>query len=73
MTLPLVPPIKPQLARTAKALPEGDEWSYEPKYDGFRMLAYRDGDEAAPEALASGQPVQWEDTRPVAPGRSNPP
>jgi ATP-dependent DNA ligase len=45
MTLPLVPPIKPQLARTAKALPEGDEWHYEPKYDGFRMLAYRDGDE----------------------------
>ena len=45
MTLPLVPPIKPQLARTAKALPEGDEWRYEPKYDGFRMLAYRDGDE----------------------------
>lgn len=45
MTLPLVPPIKPQLARTAKALPEGDEWRYEPKYDGFRMLAYRDGGE----------------------------
>jgi ATP-dependent DNA ligase len=43
MTLPLSPPIKPQLARTAKALPEGDEWRYEPKYDGFRMLAYRDG------------------------------
>ena len=45
MSLPLSPPIKPQLARTAKALPEGDEWRYEPKYDGFRMLAYRDGDE----------------------------
>jgi ATP-dependent DNA ligase len=45
VALPLSPPIKPQLARTAKALPEGDEWRYEPKYDGFRMLAYRDGDE----------------------------
>jgi ATP-dependent DNA ligase len=45
MTLPLSPPIKPALARTAKALPEGDEWLYEPKYDGFRMLAYRDGGE----------------------------
>jgi ATP-dependent DNA ligase len=46
MALPLSPPIKPQLAKTAKALPEGDEWRYEPKYDGFRMLIYRDGDEA---------------------------
>jgi ATP-dependent DNA ligase len=45
MALPLSPPIKPQLARGAKALPEGDEWRYEPKYDGFRMLIYRDGDE----------------------------
>jgi ATP-dependent DNA ligase len=45
MALPLSPPIKPQLARTAKALPEGEEWLYEPKYDGFRMLAYRDGRE----------------------------
>jgi ATP-dependent DNA ligase len=45
VTLPLSPPIKPQLARGAKALPEGDEWLYEPKYDGFRMLAYRDGDD----------------------------
>jgi ATP-dependent DNA ligase len=46
VALPLSPPIKPALARTAKALPEGEEWLYEPKYDGFRMLAYRDGDEA---------------------------
>lgn len=45
MALPLSPPIKPQLARSAKALPEGDDWRYEPKYDGFRMLAFRDGDE----------------------------
>jgi ATP-dependent DNA ligase len=43
VALPLTPPIKPQLARTAKALPDGDEWRYEPKYDGFRMLAFRDG------------------------------
>ncbi|HEX2070482.1 MAG TPA: ATP-dependent DNA ligase [Thermoleophilaceae bacterium] len=45
MALPLAPPIKPQLARTAKEIPEGDEWRYEPKYDGFRMLIYRDGGE----------------------------
>ncbi len=45
MTLPLSPPIKPALARSAKELPEGEGWLYEPKYDGFRMIIYRDGDE----------------------------
>jgi ATP-dependent DNA ligase len=45
VTLPLAPPIKPQLARSAKELPEGEEWRYEPKYDGFRTLAFRDGGE----------------------------
>jgi ATP-dependent DNA ligase len=45
MTLPLEPPIKPQLARSAKALPEGEEWRYEPKWDGFRTIAFRDGDD----------------------------
>ena len=45
MTLPLQPPIKPQLARSAKALPEGDGWRYEPKWDGFRTLVFRDGDD----------------------------
>jgi len=46
MSLPLAPPIKPQLARSRKELPEGDEWAYEPKYDGFRTLAFVDGEEA---------------------------
>lgn len=45
MKLPLKPPVKPQLARSAKALPEGDDWRYEPKWDGFRTIAFRDGDE----------------------------
>lgn len=45
MTLPLKPPLKPQLARSAKELPEGDEWRYEPKWDGFRIIAFRDGDD----------------------------
>ncbi|MGI9082111.1 MAG: ATP-dependent DNA ligase [Thermoleophilaceae bacterium] len=45
MTLPLRPPIKPQLARSAKELPRGEEWRYEPKWDGFRTIAFRDGDE----------------------------
>ncbi|HET8954812.1 MAG TPA: ATP-dependent DNA ligase [Solirubrobacterales bacterium] len=43
MTLPLEPPIKPQLALTRKALPEGEEWAYEPKLDGFRAIVFVDG------------------------------
>ncbi len=45
MALPLSPPLKPQLALSRKELPEGDEWAYEPKYDGFRSLAFVDGEE----------------------------
>jgi ATP-dependent DNA ligase len=45
MALPLAPPIKPQLAKTAKELPEGEGWRYEPKWDGFRTIVFRDGDD----------------------------
>jgi ATP-dependent DNA ligase len=45
MTLPLKPPVLPQLARSAKTLPQGDGWSYEPKWDGFRAIAFVDGDD----------------------------
>jgi ATP-dependent DNA ligase len=42
MALPLTPPVLPQLARSAKAIPAGD-YAYEPKWDGFRALAFVDG------------------------------
>ena len=42
---PLKPPIQPQLALSRKQLPEDEGWAYEPKYDGFRALAFVDGDE----------------------------
>ncbi len=45
MALPLSPPIKPQLARPAKELPEREGWRFEPKWDGFRTLVFRDGDD----------------------------
>ena len=45
MTLPLAPPLKPQLALSRKALPEGDEYVYEIKLDGFRCIAFVDGDD----------------------------
>jgi ATP-dependent DNA ligase len=37
--------MKPQLAKSAKELPDGDGWVYEPKWDGFRTIVFRDGDE----------------------------
>ncbi len=45
MTLPLAPPVLPQLAKTARALPAGPGWVYEPKWDGFRALAFVDDGE----------------------------
>ncbi len=45
MAFPIKPPVKPQLALARKVLPEGEEWAYEPKYDGFRALAFVDGDD----------------------------
>ena len=45
MTLPLKPPIEPQLARGKPELPIGEQWEYEPKYDGFRAIAFVDGDQ----------------------------
>ena len=45
MPLPLSPPVKPQLARSSRELPAGEGWRYEPKWDGFRTIAFRDGDD----------------------------
>ncbi|MGZ6643180.1 MAG: ATP-dependent DNA ligase [Solirubrobacteraceae bacterium] len=44
MSLPLNSPLLPQLARSRTSLPEGDGWAYEPKWDGFRAIAFVDGD-----------------------------
>src|SRR3954465_13637707 len=41
----LTPPIAPMLAKLSTGLPEGDGWLFEPKWDGFRALVFRDGDE----------------------------
>src|SRR5204862_5553176 len=45
MPLPLEPPVLPQLAAPARELPDDDGWSFEPKWDGFRTIAFVDGDE----------------------------
>ena len=41
----LSPPVLPQLALSRAQLPEGEGWSYEPKWDGFRAIAFVNGDE----------------------------
>jgi ATP-dependent DNA ligase len=43
--LPFNPPLAPMLSSAADALPVGDGWLFEPKWDGFRTLVFRDGDE----------------------------
>ena len=44
MGFPIEPPIEPMLAKLATELPEGDGWLFEPKWDGFRAIVFRDGD-----------------------------
>jgi ATP-dependent DNA ligase len=43
--LPVNPPVLPMLAKRVGELPEGDTWIFEPKWDGFRALVFRDGEE----------------------------
>jgi len=56
MALPLSVPTLPQLARSAKALPTGEGWAYEPKWDGFRCVAFVDGDEVTLQSR-NGRPL----------------
>jgi ATP-dependent DNA ligase len=54
--LPLKPPIEPQLARSRAGLPVGEQWSYEPKYDGFRAIVFVDGVDSVIQSR-SGKPL----------------
>jgi ATP-dependent DNA ligase len=44
MDLPVMPPVAPMLAKPVAQLPDGP-WSFEPKWDGFRTIVFRDGDQ----------------------------
>src|SRR5215213_391814 len=44
MQLPVMPPVAPMLAKSVPEIPSGS-MSYEPKWDGFRSIVFRDGDE----------------------------
>jgi ATP-dependent DNA ligase len=56
MTLPLRSPFPPMEALSVDEIPVGDEWQYEPKWDGFRCLVFRDGDKVELQSK-SGQPL----------------
>ena len=56
MALALKPPLPPMEARSVDEIPVGDEWQYEPKWDGFRCVAFRDGDKIYLQSKA-GQPL----------------
>jgi ATP-dependent DNA ligase len=45
MNLPVNPPVLPMLAKRVDELPAAGNWIFEPKWDGFRALIFRDGDE----------------------------
>ena len=56
MDLPINPPVLPMLAKRVSELPQNGSWFFEPKWDGFRALIFRDGDEVL---------IQSRDTKPL--------
>ncbi len=50
------PPLPPMEAKSVDEIPSGGEWQYEPKWDGFRCIAFRDGDDVYLQSKA-GQPL----------------
>jgi ATP-dependent DNA ligase len=54
--LPIQPPYPPMEAKSVDEIPSGEEWLYEPKWDGFRCLAFRSGDKVLLQSKA-GQPL----------------
>jgi ATP-dependent DNA ligase len=56
MSLALHPPFPPMEALSVDQIPTGPEWQYEPKWDGFRCLVFRDGDKVELQSKA-GQPL----------------
>jgi ATP-dependent DNA ligase len=69
VTLPLSPPIKPQLALTRKELPRGEEWAYEQKLDGFRAIVFVDGEDAYIQSRGGKDLTRYFPELSFAPGR----
>jgi ATP-dependent DNA ligase len=56
VNLPIEPPFPPMEAKSVRDLPTGDDWAWEPKWDGFRCIAFRDGDDIELQSK-SGRPL----------------
>src|SRR5437764_1339386 len=56
MSLPIKPPLPPMEAKSVDEIPTADAWQYEPKWDGFRCIAFRDSDKIFLQSKA-GQPL----------------
>jgi ATP-dependent DNA ligase len=69
VSLPLSPPIKPQLALTRKQLPVGEEWAYEPKLDGFRAIVFVDGEDVYIQSRGGKALARYFPELSFAPGR----
>jgi ATP-dependent DNA ligase len=69
VTLPLSPPIAPQLALTRKELPRGKEWAYEEKLDGFRAIVFVDGEDAYIQSRGGKDLTRYFPELSFAPGR----
>ena len=54
MQLPVNPPVLPMLAKRVSELPKSGEWIFEPKWDGFRALIFREGKEILAEGEKPG-------------------
>ena len=57
MTLPFGPPLAPMLAKLERTIPQGDGWVYEPKWDGFRAIVFREGPEVRLQSR-DGRPLE---------------
>ena len=63
------PPLAPQLARSRAGLPIGEQWSYEPKYDGFRAIVFVDGERCYIQSRAGRPLARYFPELAFAPGR----
>jgi len=70
MRLPVMPPVAPMLAKLVEDIPTG-AFSYEPKWDGFRSIVFRDGDEVEigsrnERPMTRYSPRSWRRSRPTS-------
>ena len=67
MSLPLQPPLAPELALTRKELPEDEGYGFEMKLDGLRCLAFVDGEEVFLQSR-NGRPLSHDSPELRSPG-----